>query len=133
MILFVALLLSTDPPDVAAREAIAVLAGALAETNAEKFLAQLGPELRAQIGENIRALLQQNEITSSISPFANDGDDSRRVLQLDWYIEIRSKGNELALERRRGNVRCTVEKNAKKKWIVTAMEPVSLFDPPLVR
>lgn len=130
--LFIAIL-CMDPPDVAARETVAVLAGALAETNAEKFLAQLSPELKAQIGDSIRALLLQNEVTSSIAPFANDGDASKRVLQLDWYLEIRSKSNELALERRRQNVTCTVEMNAKKKWRVTAIDPVSLFDPPAVR
>ena len=129
MIALFLLLLSADPPEIAARETVAVLAGALAEENAEKFLSRLSPELRRTMDRDIRALLLQNEITSSISPNSNDGDDNKRVLELDWYIEIRSKSGELALERRRQTIRCTVEKNAKKKWLVTAIEPLTLFAP----
>jgi hypothetical protein len=130
--LLMALTLTADAPDVAARESVAVLAGALSEENAEKFLAYLGPELRAAIEQDIRALLLRHEVTSSISPSSNEGDDKKRVLELDWYVEIRSKGSELPLERRRQNIRCVVEKNAKKRWVVTSLEPAGFFTPPAV-
>jgi hypothetical protein len=123
-------LLAKDPPDIAARETVAVLAGAMAENNAEKFLAQLSPELQLRLSKDIRALLLQHDITSSISPSSNEGDDRKRVLELDWYLEIRAQSGELALVRRRENIRCTVELNAKKKWRITAIEPASFFAPP---
>ena len=124
------LMLMADPPDVAARETVAVLAGAMAENNAEKFLAYLSPELKTTLEADLRALLLRHEITSSISPLSNEGDDKKRSLELDWYVEIRARGNELAIERRRQNVRCVVEKNAKKRWVVTAVAPADFFAPP---
>ncbi len=124
------LMLVADPPDVGARETVAVLAGAMAENNAEKFLAYVSPELKAAMEADLRALLLRHEITSSISPLSNEGDDKKRSLELDWYVEIRARGNEMAIERRRQNVRCVVERNAKKRWVVTAVTPTDFFSPP---
>jgi hypothetical protein len=124
------LMAMVDAPDVAARETVAVLAGAMAENNAEKFLAYLSPELKTAMEANVRALLLRHEITSSISPLSNEGDDKKRTLDLDWYVEIRARENEMAIERRRKTIRCVVEKNAKRRWVVTEITPADLFAPP---
>jgi hypothetical protein len=114
------------------REVLAAFAGALANDNVQDALTNVSKSLHDYdiFARNLRALLQQNDVTSSISPVSNEGDDQKRVLQLDWYLEIRSKSGELGLVRRRENVRCTVERSPKKKWMLTAIEPSRLFEPP---
>ena len=105
----------------------------MSENNAEKFLAYVSPELKTKLEGNIRALLLRHEITSSISPLSNEGDDQKRTLELDWYVEIRARGTEMAIERRRQTIRCVVEKNAKKKrWLVTEVTPAEFFASPSV-
>jgi hypothetical protein len=119
-------------PQAETREVLAAFAGALANDNVPDALTNVSKSMPDYevFARNLRALLQQNDVTSSISPVSNEGDDQKRVLQLDWYLEIRSKSGELGLVRRRENVRCTVERSPKKKWMLTAIEPSRLFEPP---
>jgi hypothetical protein len=122
---------AADSPEVAARETVAILAGAMSENNAEKFLAYVGPEVKSALEPGLRALLLRYEITSSISPLSNEGDDRKRTLELDWYVEIRARENEMSIERRRQTIRCVVEKGGKKKrWLVTSVDSEDFFAPP---
>ncbi len=127
---------SSDPVG-EARETVAGFAGGLSNDNPELALSYVSKRMPGYgaFANNLRALLQQNEVTTSAKPLSNDGDDLKRVLELDWYIEIRSKSGELSLVRRRETVRCTVERaSLKKRWFVTGIDPVRLFElPPLPR
>lgn len=129
--------LAADDPAAGAREAVAGFAGGISNDNPELALSYVSKKLPSygSFARNLRALLQQNEVTSSAGPVSNEGDDLKRVLELDWYLEIRSKSGELALVRRRETVRCTVERvSPKKKWMVTEFEPARLLEvPPLPR
>jgi hypothetical protein len=115
---------------------VAGFAGGLSNNNPELALSYVDKKTFATFpafARNLRALLEQNEVTSSISPLSNDGDDKKRVLELDWYVEIRSKSSELGIVRRRETVRCTVERATQsKKWLVTNIDPSRLLDLPLL-
>ena len=62
---------------------------------------------------------------------SDQGDDVRRQLELDWFLQIRSKLATGPLERRRDKVTCRLERK-KKRWKVVSLEPVKFFAPPKV-
>lgn len=132
-VLLFSLLLAADDPETSAREAVASFAAGLAQDNAEQALAAVSKKMPGygEFADTVRALVRQNQVTSSVSPQSNTGDAAKRELQLDWYVEIKSKNADLALVRRRETVRCTVERTGKNKWQITAMEPLRLFALPV--
>lgn len=134
-VLLTGTLAAADDPAYGAREAVAGFASGLSNDNPELALSYVsksfGDPGYDAFARNLRALLEQNEVTSSITPVTNEGNELKRVLELDWYLEIRSKSGELALVRRRETVRCTVERaSPKRKWLVTGFDPVRLLDLP---
>lgn len=124
---------AVDDPETSAREAVASFAAGLAQDNAEQALAAVSKKMAGygEFADTVRALVRQNQVTSSVSPQSNTGDAAKRELQLDWYVEIKSKNADLALVRRRETVRCTVERTGKNKWQITALEPLRLFALPV--
>ena len=50
----------------------------------------------------------------------DDGDENKRVLQLDWLLEIQDQ------RPRRKIVKCTIER-VKGKWKITALDPIDFF------
>jgi hypothetical protein len=108
----------------------ASMAAGLSEDNAEAFLARIErttPEYE-KLKADIPALLSQAELTSSVSLLKDEGDDSKRVVDLDWFLEIRGKTADGPIVRRREVIHCTLEKHAKT-WRVMSMKPADLFAP----
>lgn len=111
-------------------ELVADLAAALAEDNADAFLSRLAPEFddRQTVELNIRALVQQNEVLSAITPLTQSGDDQKRTATVDWYLEIKNRADS-HITRRRENVTLHVQRHGKK-WRVHHLEPGAHFTPP---
>ncbi len=78
---------------------------------------------------NVSALLGEGSITSSILPLKDDGDEAKRSLDLDWYMEVHTPDPDGPLVRRREVVHCHVEKQGKH-WKITWLDPISFFAPP---
>jgi len=105
------------------------LATALAGDNAAAFLKSVDPAMPgyAKLRTQIEALLGRAQVSSSISILENQGDDSRRMLSVDWYIEIRSRGLGDQTEPRRRTVQCVVAKLGKS-WRLVELNPAGLFE-----
>ena len=96
---------------------------ALANRDADAFLDQFDRKMPQY--EKLRDEIQElfgltQEIGSTIDVITDEGDDSKRTLQLDWLLKIDVQ------EPRRQIVKCQVEKQAKK-WKITTLEPVDFF------
>ena len=50
-------------------------------------------------------------------------------VELDWFLQIVEKQDTASVARRRQTVRCRLVKE-KKKWRITALEPLAFFAPP---
>ncbi len=108
----------------------ASMSAALTSLNPDRFLAGIdknSPD-RAHLANSIPALLSQGDVSSSIEFVKDDGNDERRTVQLDWYLEIKAAAPVGPLIQRRQIVTCRLEKH-KGKWLVETLSPVSLFDP----
>lgn len=98
------------------------LASALSTGDVEGFLKPFDRQMPnlAKLRENVSALMARFEITSSIELIRSD---SAKV-DLDWYLELRSKGAAGVAERRRQTITATVEKKR-----IRSIAPLEFFAP----
>ena len=113
------------------RDLLRDIAGAMAEGNARRVAGFIDPRLRdfARLERDLTALVEQYEITTAIDVVRDEGDERSRALELDWYLQIRTRDLTGVLERRRQAVKCRVEKQGRK-WRFVALEPLDFFAPP---
>ena len=80
------------------------------------------------VKNNVKALVNQGEVSSSIRPLTEDGDEQMYKIDLDWLLEIRSVEQDGPIVRRREVVHCELRKE-KKHWKIIALTPVEFFAP----
>jgi hypothetical protein len=109
-----------------ALDLISPLASALSAGDAEAFLNRIAEDApdKARLGSNVRALLAQAEITSSVQ--LTSLQDGRA--EVDWYMEIRSRARSMIMERRKATVIVRIRNAA-----IVSLEPVDFFKPVEVR
>jgi hypothetical protein len=121
-------------------EVVSSMAGALTEVsgngagvvrgNVSKFMAAVSKDMPDYdtLKSNVTALVNEGEISSSILPLAEDGDDQMYKIDLDWLLEVRSLEQDGPLVRRREVVHCELRKE-KKHWKVVVLKPLDFFAP----
>jgi len=109
---------------------IASMTAALSDNNAPGFLAGLDKAMPGydRLREAIPDLLAQGDVVSSVEPLRDDGDETKRSLELDWYLEILNPDENAPVVRRRQVIRCRVEKQGRH-WRITSLDPLSFFEP----
>ena len=75
---------------------------------------------------NVTALVNNAEISSSIEPLTEDSEGDTYKIDLDWVLEIRSLERDGPLVRRREVVHGELRKE-QKHWKIIALKPVSFF------
>ncbi|HEY4363044.1 MAG TPA: hypothetical protein VGN17_18890 [Bryobacteraceae bacterium] len=118
-----ALAFGADPPkDVGDFFVSAVRA--LADQDSAAFLDHFDRNMPgfAEFRGDVIALVDRSEVVSTVGFVTDDGDDSRRILQLDWYVQIDDDRPERQI------VKCTIERQGKK-WKIVSFEPLDFFKP----
>lgn len=107
------------------------LAAALSRGDAIGFLSRFDRSMPgyARFRDLIEALLNQNEVGSSVEVLKDEGGGDRRTLELDWILEIAGKQPDSPGGRRHETVHCTLERKGRR-WLITSIEPASFFAPP---
>jgi hypothetical protein len=98
--------------------------------NVSKFMAAFSKDMPDYdtVKNNVKALVNQGEVSSSIVPMTEEGDDQMYKIDLDWLLEIRSVEQDGPLVRRREVVHCELRKE-KKHWKIIALKPLDFFAP----
>jgi hypothetical protein len=121
-------------------EVVTSMAGALAEVadtragvvrgNVPKFMAAISKDMPDYdtLKSNVTALVNEGEISSSIQPVSEDGDDRARTIELDWAMEVRSLEQDGPIVQRREVVHCELRKE-NKHWKIVAIKPLDFFGP----
>jgi hypothetical protein len=86
------------------------------------------PEL-AKLRSHLMSLVTRGQALSSIEVIESAGSESAYTAALDWILEIRSRSESGAMERRRGRVDVRLAKH-EKRWRITSLTPVDFFAPP---
>src|SRR5260370_1167164 len=109
-------------------DVFASMAAALSSNNAPDFLRACDPSMPDydQLKTNVTALLQQSDVASSVEFLKDEGDDTCREVELDWFLELRNPDPAGPVLRRREVIHCRLEKR-KKGWKVTSLTPVNFF------
>ena len=107
------------------------MASGLSEGSAEQFLKAFDPSMKgyAELAKNVRALVEQSDVLSTIELVEDSGDDQQHSVTVDWLLQIGAKQDGAAVTRRQQNVKCRLEKQ-KKKWRIVSLEPLEIFAPP---
>lgn len=111
-------------------EVVTSMAGALTEVNVPNFMAAFSKAMPdyATLEMNVTALVNQAEVSSSIVPLTEDGDDQTRKIDLDWSLEVRSLEQDGPIVMRREVIHCELHKE-KKHWKIVALKPLGFFAP----
>jgi len=81
----------------------------------------------AILQDNVTGLLAAYNVGATIEEITDQGDDSKRTVELDWLLILTQKGAiNSPQQTRRQVVKCTVERRGKQ-WKITALEPVEFF------
>lgn len=93
----------------------------LADQNADGFLDHFDRNMPgySKLRDEAQAL-SQADVESTIEFVSDEGDETKRDLQLDWLLRVNGGRPKHEL------VQCRVEKQGKK-WKITALKPVEFF------
>jgi hypothetical protein len=81
-----------------------------------------------KLREWIVGLIAQAEVSSSIEPVKDDGDETKRSVDLDWTLQIRSREASGPLVERQQTVHAELVKQ-KKRWRIVSITPLDFFEP----
>jgi hypothetical protein len=106
----------------------ASMAAALSEINVPQFMDAFDKDMPDydKLKNAVTALVNQAEVSSSVEPLKDDGDDTKRTVELDWYLEIRSLLPDGPVAHRREVIQCELRKE-KKRWKVVSIKPLEFF------
>lgn len=106
------------------------MAAALTEVNVSAFMDAFDKDMPGydDLKNQVTALVNQAEVSSSVEPVQESGDDSKRSIDLDWFLQVRSLLNDGPIVQRRQVIHCELRKE-KKKWKVVALKPLDFFAP----
>lgn len=109
----------------------ASMTAALSADNPAGFMKGIDPRMTDYGGlkAQIEALVQGWQVGSSVEPVSDEGNETKREIDLDWYLELRGRAPGAPSLQRRSVIHCQVEKQGKH-WRVVSMKPSDLFDAP---
>lgn len=105
-------------------------AAALADVNIPRFMDAFDKQMPDydKLKGAITALTNHAEVTSAIEPVKDEGDETKRSVDLDWYMQVRSLLQDGPIVTRREVVHCELRKEGKH-WKVVSIAPVEFFTP----
>jgi len=121
-------LVFADPP-AEVMQVFGDAAGALANGDIPTFLNLFDRNMSgyADLRERVEGLVAAYEVSSTVEVIADEGDDKKRALQLDWLLSLNDRSDLNARkETRRNVVKCTVQRQGRG-WKITSFEPLDLF------
>ena len=106
----------------------ASMAAALSEINVPQFMNAFDKDMPDydKMKSAVTALVNQAELSSSVEPLKDEGDDIKRTVELDWFLEIRSLLPDGPVVHRREVIECELRKE-KKRWKIVAIKPLEFF------
>ncbi len=107
------------------------LSTALSGGDAQDFLSYFDSSMPAwdEFQNNVTALVEQNEVLTSIDLLDQQIGETEARVELDWLLQIRSRQRTGPVTRRDEKVTCRLARR-KKKWKIVELKPLSLFAPP---
>lgn len=108
----------------------ASMTSALSNDNTAGFMAGFDKNMPdyEKLRTYIAGLIGQAEVTSHVDPFKDEGDDTKRSVDLDWTLQIRSREMAGPMVEREQTLHAELVKQ-KKHWRIVSISPVDFFAP----
>lgn len=108
----------------------ASMTSALSDDNTAGFMAGFDKDMPDydKLRGYIAALIAQAEITSHVDPVKDEGDESKRSVDIDWTLQIRSREMSGPMIGREQTVHAEMVKQ-KKHWRIVSISPLDFFAP----
>ena len=106
------------------------LSGALSNNNVSVALGAFDSKMPGYgtIEQNLEAITVEDDVTSAIEIVSDEEAAGVHKLDLDWLLQLTARADINQADRRR--VRVHVEmRQIKGKWKITALHPLSIFEP----
>jgi hypothetical protein len=109
---------------------LANLATALSENDPDSALSYFDSQMKgySTIDANLDALTAQTDISCAIDVVTDEESNGLHKLDLDWLMQLKSRGDDAQVERRRERVQVEM-RQVKGRWKITSMSPLSILDP----
>jgi hypothetical protein len=109
----------------------ASMAAALSDVNASSFMQPFDKDMPGydKLKGHISTLLVGTEISSSVESVQDNGDENKRTVDLDWYLQVRALSQAGAIATRREIIHCELRK-VGKNWKIVSLQPAEFFAPP---
>jgi hypothetical protein len=109
---------------------LANLSTALSENDPDSALSYFDSQMKgySTIDANLDALTAQTDISCAIDIVTDEESKGVHKLDLDWLMELKSRGDDPQLERRRERVQVEM-RQVKGRWKIISMSPLSILDP----
>jgi hypothetical protein len=122
------------PPDGNVFKRIADLATDLNEKDQTDAMGAFDKGMRQypEIDDDIDALVTQNDVLCAIDVVSDRQTGAVHTLDLDWYLDLKSRTDGGPSAQRRERVKVTM-RQIKGKWKIDGMEPLSVLSPVIVR
>ena len=106
-------------------------AGDLSNGNAQGFLRRFDRDMPgyAKLETEVYALLKLVGVSSSAQVLEMKSTEAGVELQVDWFVELKSHGQDMASERRRELLQVKL-KRVGKGWKIHLLEPLTIFAAP---
>lgn len=113
---------------------LANLATALSENDPDGALEYFDSNMQTygQLEQKIEAITAQADISCAIDPVSDVDSNGTHKLDLDWFMQLKSQGDDAQVERRRERVQVEM-RQIKGVWKITSISPISIFDPIIVK
>jgi hypothetical protein len=130
LLIFLAAPLSSAEP----QDAIAQLASALSQNDSVNALAVFDSKMPgySEIESNIGALVTQADIVCAIDILEEKEEGAGKVLDVDWYMDVKSQAPSGPVQRRRERVALRMAL-LRGTWKITAISPAKILEPLDVR
>src|SRR5580704_3066928 len=106
------------------------MAAALTDNNLPEFMGAFDKDMPGygKLKTDVTALMTQANISSSIEPIKDEGDDTTHKVDLDWFLQVRSLIAAGPIVNRREVIHCELRKQGKH-WKIVSLQPMEFFAP----
>jgi hypothetical protein len=125
---FVLAALAHADPHADVMDVLARMAAALTVVNVPGFMSGVSKNMPDYdtLQDDVTALIKSAEVSSSIVPVTEDGDDQKYKIDLDWVLEIRSLEQDGPIVHRRQVIHCELRRE-NKHWKIVSLKPIDFF------
>jgi hypothetical protein len=125
-----AAVIAAPPQDDTPFAALARLAGALSSNDAGAAIDIFDRSMKdyGSVTSAVEALVSQSDILCAIDVIEERGEGDSRILDLDWYIELKPHREAGPIERRREKITVSMNK-VRNRWKISSISSKDILDP----